>query len=166
MEVRNGQYRASRIHEDGRDSEPGKEGWFGREGQPPGPSMIVTHLTPERGSEFLGDACRLGENRRVAPTELDGPPNAQGFPALGSLTPAEEKRRERSAPDSSSMVAARHTTVGPTSLLEMDGGQVVPLGRSVGVPQRGMRPAGVVGPSRQVAPVGVLDVKGNSAVSK
>ena len=55
-------------------------------------------------------------------------------------------------------------TMGPTSPLEMGRGQVVPLGRSVGVSQRGMRPAGVVGPSRQVAPVGVLDVKGNSAV--
>ena len=39
-----------------------------------------------------------------------------------------------------------------------------PLGRSVGVPQRGMRPAEVVGPSRQVAPVGILDLKGNSAI--
>ena len=52
----------------------------------------------------------------------------------------------------------------PTSPLEMGGGQVVPLGHSAGVPQRGMRPAGAVGPSRQVAPVGVLDVMGNSAV--
>ena len=62
------------------------------------------------------------------------------------------------------MVAARDTTMGPTSPLEMGRGQVFPLGRSVGVPQRGMRPAGVVRPSWQVAPVGVLDVKGNSAI--
>ena len=78
------EYRASRIRGDGRDSKPGKGGWFGREG--------------------------------------------------------------------------------PTSPSEMGRGQVVPLGRSVGVPQRGMRPAGVVGQSRQVSPVGVLDVKGNSAI--
>ena len=91
-------------------------------------------------------------------------PNAQGFPVLGSLTPAEEKRRERSAPDSSSMVAARNTMMGSTSPSELGRGQVVPLGRSMGVPQRGMRPAGVVGPSQQVAPVSVLDVKGNSAI--
>ena len=36
VDVRNGQYRASRIHGDGRDGQLGKEGWFGREGQPPG----------------------------------------------------------------------------------------------------------------------------------
>ena len=107
--------------------------------------MIVTHLTLEGGSRARWT------------------PNAQGFPALGSLTPAETKRRERSVPDSSSMVVARDTTMVPASPLEMGGGQVVPLGRSVGVPQRGMRPAGVVGPSWQVTPVGVLDVKGNSA---
>ena len=59
VEVRNGQYRASRIRGDGRDSKPGKRGWFGREGQPPGPSMIVTHLTPEGGSEFLGTPAGL-----------------------------------------------------------------------------------------------------------
>ena len=41
---------------------------------------------------------------------------------------------------------------------------MAPLGRNVGVPQRGMRPAGVIGPARQVAPVGVLDVKRKSAV--
>ena len=73
VEMRNGQYRASRICGDGRDSEPGKEGWFGREGQPPGPSMIVKHLTPEGGSESLGGARRLGNNQRGAPAELDGP---------------------------------------------------------------------------------------------
>ena len=66
--------------------------------KPPGPSMIVTHLTLERGSEFLAGARRLSDNRRVVPAELDGPE----CPGLSSLTPAEEKRRERSVPDSSS----------------------------------------------------------------
>ena len=53
VDVRNGQYRASRIRGDRRDFKPGKGGWFGREGQPPGPSMIVTHLIPGGG----GEAC-------------------------------------------------------------------------------------------------------------
>ena len=50
-----------------------------------------------------------------------------------------------------------------TSPLEMGRGQAVPLGRSVGVPQRGMRPAGAVRPSLQKTPVGVLDVRENPA---
>ena len=126
--------------------------------------MIITHLTPEGGSEFFAGYPPAWRQLTGGTHRARWTPNAQGFPALGSLTPAEEKRRERSVPDSSSMVATRDTTMGPTSLLEMGRGQVVHLGRSVGVPQRGMRPAGVVEPSRQVAPVGVLDVKGNSAI--
>ena len=52
----------------------------------------------------------------------------------------------------------------PTSPLEMGRGQVVPLGRSVGVSQRGMRPTKPIRPSRQKSPVVVLDVRGISAV--
>ena len=138
--------------------EGGSESWGG--------GMIVTHL-PRRGEASLGGGG--GVPAGLAPTgggtrRARWTPNAQGFLALGSLTPAEEKRRERSVPDSSSKVVARDTTMVPTSPLEMGGGQVVPLGCSVGVSQRGMRPAGEVGPSRQEAPVGVLDVRGNSAV--
>ena len=59
VDVRNGQYRASRTRGDGRDSAPGKGGWFGQEDQPPGPSMIVTHLTPEGGSEYGGGGGAL-----------------------------------------------------------------------------------------------------------
>ena len=53
VDVWNGQYRASWIRGDGRDFQPGKGGWFGWEGQPPGPSMIVTHLTLVGGSVRL-----------------------------------------------------------------------------------------------------------------
>ena len=42
--------------------------------------------------------------------------------------------------------------------------RMAPLGRNVGVLQRGMRPAGVIRPARQVAPVGVHNVKRKSAV--
>ena len=74
-------------------------------------------------------------------------PNAQGFPALGSLTPAEEKRRDHSVPDSSNRVVARDTTMEPTSPSELDRGRMAPLGHNVGMPRRGMRPAGVIGPA-------------------
>ena len=59
---------------------------------------------------------------------------------------------------------AKDTPKVPTSPLEMGRGQAVPLGCSVGVSQRGMRPAGVVRPSLQEAPVGVLYVRENPAV--
>ena len=52
----------------------------------------------------------------------------------------------------------------PTSPSELDRGRMAHLGRNVGVPGRGMRPAGVIGPARQVAPVGVMNVKRKSAV--
>ena len=47
---------------------------------------------------------------------------------------------------------------------ELGRGYMVSLGRNVGVFQRGMRPAGVIGPARQVAPVGARNVKRKSAV--
>ena len=62
------------------------------------------------------------------------------------------------------MVVARDTTMVPPLPSELGRGRMAPLGRNVGVLQRGMRPAGVIGPARQVAPVGVLDVKRKSAV--
>ena len=45
--VRNGRYRAARTSLDGRSYTPGKGGWSGREGQPPGSSEIVVRLTLE-----------------------------------------------------------------------------------------------------------------------
>ena len=89
-------------------------------------------------------------------------PNAQGFPALGSLTPDEEKRRDHSVPEFSDVVVARDT-MEPSLPSELGRGCMAPLGRNVGVLQQGMRLAGVIGPARQVAPVGVLDVKRKSA---
>ena len=41
---------------------------------------------------------------------------------------------------------------------------MAPLGRNVGMPRRGMRPARVSGPAQLMAPVGVRDVKGRSVV--
>ena len=53
---------------------------------------------------------------------------------------------------------------GPRMPSELGRGRMAPLGRNVGVLQRGMRPAGVIGPARQAAPVGVRNVKRKSAV--
>ena len=69
VDVRNGQYQASHIRGVRQNCPPGNEGWFGWKGQPPGPSIIVTHLTPVGGSVLLGDALQLGDNRRAAPME-------------------------------------------------------------------------------------------------
>ena len=52
----------------------------------------------------------------------------------------------------------------PSSPSELGRGRMAPLGCNVGVPQWGMQPAGVIGRARQVAPVGVVDVKRKSAV--
>ena len=90
-------------------------------------------------------------------------PNAQpGFPVLGSLTPAEEKRRDRAIPDSGTGVVEWNLTLESISHSEWDGGHRAPLGCNAGVPRRGMRPAGISGPARRMAPVGVRDVKGRS----
>ena len=62
------------------------------------------------------------------------------------------------------MVVARDTTMVPPAPSVLGRGRMAPLGRNVGVPQRGMRPAGVIGPARQVAPVGVRNVKRKSTV--
>ena len=51
--VRNGRYRATRTSVDGRNYTPGKGGWSGWEGQPPGSSEIVVRLTLE-GESGLG----------------------------------------------------------------------------------------------------------------
>ena len=56
VDVRDGQYRASRMCRDKQDLRLGKEGWFGREGQPPGPSVTVTRLT------WVGVIIRLGND--------------------------------------------------------------------------------------------------------
>ena len=59
VDARDGQYRASRIRGDEQDLRQGKEGWLGREGQPPGPSVTVTRLTQGGGG---GVIIRLGND--------------------------------------------------------------------------------------------------------
>ena len=69
VNVRNGQYCASRMRGDGQDRRREKEGWFRREGQPPGPSMTVTHLTQLGGGVII----RLGNDRWMTLIDPDGP---------------------------------------------------------------------------------------------
>ena len=151
---------------DGRDGQLGKEGWFGWEGQPPGPSMIMTHLTRGGGGgkHALGGRPPAWRQPKGGTHGARWTPNVQGFPALGRLTPDEEKRRDRAVPECSDVVVARDTTMVPPLPSELGRGCMAPLGRNVGVLQRGMRPAEVIGQAQQVAPVGVRNVKRKSAV--
>ena len=158
VDVRNGQYRPSRMRGNGQDLRRGKEGWFGREGQPPGPLMIVTHLTQ------VGVIIWLGDNRRMAPIDPDGLCMPRVSQHWGASLRRKKKRRDRPVLDGVNRVVARNSTMESISRSERDGGHMAPLGRNKGVPRRGMRPAGVSGPAQQMAPVGVRNVKGRSAV--
>ena len=91
-------------------------------------------------------------------------PHAQGFPPLGSLTPAEDKWRDRPVLDGVNRVVARNSMMELISRSERDGGRMAPLGHNKAVPRRWMRVDGVSGPAQQMAPVGVRNVKGRSAV--
>ena len=62
------------------------------------------------------------------------------------------------------MVVARDTTMEPISPSELGRGHMGPLERNIGVLHWGMRPAGEIGPTRQMDPVDVLGVKSQSAV--
>ena len=78
VDVRDGQYRASRIRGDEQDLWWGKEGWFGREGQPPGPSAKITHLTQ------VGVVSRHGNvSRKMTLMDPDGPRMRMVFPPWG-----------------------------------------------------------------------------------
>ena len=67
VDMQNGQYRASQMSRDEHDLRRGKEGWFGREGQPPGPSVTVKHLTQ------VGVIVRVGNDRMMTLMDPDGP---------------------------------------------------------------------------------------------
>ena len=77
VDVRDGQYRASRIRGDEQDLRRGKEGWFRQEGQPPGPSVTTTHLTQ------VGVIIRHGNDRRMTLMDPDGPRTRMASPAWG-----------------------------------------------------------------------------------
>ena len=138
MNVRDGQYRASQMSGDEQDFWRGKEGWFGWEGQPPGPK-----------------------------DDTHGPrwaPDAQGFPILGSLTLAEKDRRDSAVPNSAPAVVDKNSNSDPLCRPEWDGSHQAPLGRCVKAPRRRMRPAGDSGSARRVTPARGNDARRRSAV--
>ena len=65
-------------------------------------------------------------------------PNEHAFPALGSLTLAEEKRSERVIPGGGPVVVERNSTVDLAVRSERNKGLQAPLGRNVGTSRRGM----------------------------
>ena len=77
VDIQDGQYRASRMRGDEQDLRMGKEGWFGREGQPPGPSVTVTRLTQ------VGVIIRLGNDRKMTLMDPDGPRTRMASQAWG-----------------------------------------------------------------------------------
>ena len=85
-----GQYRASRIRGDGRNSAPGKGGMVRAGGS--ASRTIDDRDAPDPGgggaSPGGGGATGLGTAGGMYP-HISMDPNAQGFPALGSLSPAE-----------------------------------------------------------------------------
>ena len=101
-------------------------------------------LTGGGGERVLGGCQPAWQQPVGCVRESRWTPNAQGFLALGSHSPADDGRRERPVPDDSGDVSKV-----PILFLEMDRGHVVPHGRRVCVPQRGMRPAGAVRPALQ-----------------
>ena len=104
VDVWDGQYRASRMRGDEQDLRQGKEGWFGQEGQPPGPSVTVTRLTQ------VGVIIPAWKRPK---DDTHGPrwtPDAHGFPFLGSLTPAEKDRHDHAVPDRASAVVEKIQT--------------------------------------------------------
>ena len=86
VDMRNGQYRASRMTGEEHDLRRGKEGWFGREGQPPGPSVTITRLTQ------VGVIVPLGNDRKMTHMDPDGPRTCRA-----SQFWAEKDRRDRAA---------------------------------------------------------------------
>ena len=158
MNVQNRQYRASRMRGDGQDLRRGKEGWFGREGQSPGPSMTVTHLTQ------VGVIIRLGNDRRMTLIDPDGPQTHIVSQPWGASLRLKKNRRDRAIPDRDSVVVEQNSNLDLIWRTERDGSHRAPLGRNVSAPRRGMRLAGISGPARSVAPARGNDVKGRSAV--
>ena len=108
---------------DGGSYTPGKGGWSGREGHPPGSSEIVVRLTLRGGdTDSGGCACQLGNNHWGTPVDIP----VQAFPAKAG-------RRGRLVSDNERDVAGNGIARLPVSTPEM------------GCPARKMRPAVVDG---------------------
>ena len=67
VDMRNGEYHATRMTGEEHNLTWGKEGWFGREGQPSGPSVTATRLTQ------VGVFVWVGNDRKMTLRDPDGP---------------------------------------------------------------------------------------------
>ena len=79
VEVRDGEYRASKLTVDGHNSTQGKEGWLRREGQLPGPSVTITRLTQ------VGAVIWFGIDRKMTIMDPDGSRMCRASPFWGAL---------------------------------------------------------------------------------
>ena len=83
-------------------------------------------------------------------------PDVQGFPVLGSLTPAEKDRRDRAVQNCAAVVD-EDSEVDPLCRPEGGGSHQAPLGRLIKAPRRQMRPARNGGSTRRMMPTGRID---------
>ena len=83
-------------------------------------------------------------------------PDGQGFPVLGSLTPAEKDRRDR-AVQSCAAVVDKDSELDPLSCPEGGGSHQAPLGRLIKAPRQRMRPAANGGSIRRMTSAGRKD---------
>ena len=86
VELRDGEYCASKLTVDGHDSTRGKEGWFGLEGQPPRPSVTITRLTQ------VGAVVWFGIDQKMTIMDPDGSRMCRASQFWGALL-----RRKRTA---------------------------------------------------------------------
>ena len=80
----------------------------------------------------------------------------QGFPVLGSLTPAEKDRCDRAVQNCAAVVD-EDSEVDPLCRPEGDGSHQAPLGHLIKAPRRQMRPARNGGSTRRMMPTGRND---------
>ena len=76
--------------------------------------------------------------------DTHGPRWTQGFPVLGSFTPAEKDRRDH-AVQSHAAVVDKDSKMDALCRPEWDGSHRAPLGRLIKAPRWRMRPTGTVG---------------------
>ena len=150
VKLRDGEYRASKLTEDGHDSTRGKRGMVRAGGS--ASQTISNNNTPDPGG-----GRRLAWNRPK--DDNHGPrwiPDVQGFPVLGSLTPAEKDRRDRAVQNCAAVVDG-DSELDPLCRPEGGGSHQAPLGRLIKAPRQQLRPARNVGSTRQMMPTGRND---------
>ena len=143
VELRNGEYRSSKLTVDGHDSTQGKEGWFGREGQSPGPSATITRLTQ------VGAVVWFGIDRKMTIMDPDGSRMCRASQFWGALL-----RRKRTAAIVQYRIVQRWLMKIQKCTLSVEGGgsHQALLGRLIKAPRRQMRPARNGGSTRRMMP--------------